>query len=368
MEQKTITDHELRDDVNARLDRPMSNSEWGALIRTGEVRRFREQHANPEALAEAIRQFRRDFGGAASKPEQRGLLPKGKRSYGGLRDSDRVLAISDFISQQARMREDVKQYRESVLRGQLIEPDDVEPWITRQASADGPPTLFVSLPLPKGNQLVTNPQGDLVTKKAIDTTKKDAIVSTSRIFLEYGTPGGGFIQFQPVSMTGVLNRLRMLSENLASDYRWQKSQASTFVLTDLAPILPSFSSSVHHGLLPVADRVTLEVDPSVSPRELAALYRKAIQRIYGRDRERVTDKHMRLAAFATSRPAGQTLAESMKVWNRHNPDLKYEYNTNFGRDLKDALRKTRLTEEPGTHRLRRSFEELRKSNAADGGK
>jgi len=362
MERYSINDHELRQEVNRCLDRPVNDGEWAYVERTGDLRRFRE-HGNPAAVAETIRQLRRAFGGAASQPEEAGFLPAGKRTYGGSRSPDRVLALSDFIAQQARKREDVEQFRDSVLRGQLVKPEDVEAWIARQGAADGPPTLFLSVPLPKSNSLVWTSDGSLLTRKRIDTTAGGSIISTSRIFLEFATPSGSFTQYQPVSITGVLNRLRMLSQKLASDYRWREAQATTFVLADLAPTLPIFSFSVHHGLLPVADRLLLDVDPSVSPRELAILYRKALRKTYSEGRERVTDKHLRLAAFAAHRPKGQTLAQGRKVWNRENPDLKYEYHTNFGRDLQDALRKVRLTKEDlETQRLRKIF----RSHASSG--
>jgi hypothetical protein len=358
MDLRLISDHELRQQVNAVLDRPVNDQEWAAVNQTGSVRRFRAL-GNPDGLAEEIQQFRRAFRGANVKSEKPGMLPAEKRKYGGLHGSDRVLAISDFIAQQARTREDVMQFRESVLRGRLIKPGDLEAWIKRQASADGPPTLLISVPLPQGDSIKMTEQG-LVTTQPLDTTGKNAALSASSVLLDFGIPGVASTQHQPISISGALNQIRMVSDKLASDYGWQKAQATVFLLTDLVPVLENFSFSVRHGLLPIADRLSLTVDPSLSPRELMGLYRKVLQRVYGDDRQRVTDKHLRLAAFAVNRPENQTLADGMKVWNRQNPDLAYEYHTNFGRDLKDAMRKVQVADDAGLQRLRRGFALLAK--------
>ena len=84
------------------------------------------------------------------------------------------------------------------------------------------------------------------------------------------------------------------------------------------------------------------------------LYRQALAKIYDRDRDRVTDKHLRLVLFASTRPKDQTLAEGVKIWNRQNPELKYGYHTNFGPDIKEAGRKLRL-ENASNQRSSRAF-------------
>ena len=83
----------------------------------------------------------------------------------------------------------------------------------------------------------------------------------------------------------------------------------------------------------------MTVDPALSPREVADYYRERREEIVGKRHRDLSEKHMQLALSAATRPEGQTLGQSMEIWNQEHPDWSYKAVTNFGKDCKNALRR-----------------------------
>lgn len=168
--------------------------------------------------------------------------------------------------------------------------------------------------------------------------------------LEYGVPGTQYAHRVPVAKDGKLNALRVISEYLAYKYRWTEAQATVFVLTDVPPLVTTHESSSTHGEpLSVTSRITLTLDPVLTDKEVAAIYRRARQRMLKKDKKgkvrfRVLgDKAHSLAIFEAKRPEGKTYKEKMKSWNKEvskeHPEWKYEQESIFGRDCKKATQR-----------------------------
>jgi hypothetical protein len=85
----------------------------------------------------------------------------------------------------------------------------------------------------------------------------------------------------------------------------------------------------------------LEIDPALSPRDVADAYVRQRRNFLGNGRYRSLDeKHLHLAIFAAGCPEDESLAASLERWNKFcvsqkRRDWKYRAKdlTNFGRDL-----------------------------------
>ena len=312
---------------------------WKGLIEDKYVANFREKSITLEDMLDAVKQWHTRAGltwspnGSRQEPAPE-VLPVHPDERGRRRSRNIPLrreAISVLLAHSAEQDEAVKTFRKSVLRNRLISLDGVEAWIKKQAVKDGPATIWIEFPLPAGTELSIHGQVD----PPVTVKKFDGKRFLKR--LKYGIPKHDTEMKISVARGGVLDRLRRISEHLAGSFGWQESQAMLFVLTGTMPVVSHARCSLRLILnLPVATRVRLTVDPILSPTQVANLYRQARQEVFQGERHRnLEEKHLHIAMFAADRPEGETLAASMKRWNKQFPKWKYESRqvTNFGRDL-----------------------------------
>jgi hypothetical protein len=177
--------------------------------------------------------------------------------------------------------------------------------------------------------------------------------------LLYAKKGEDFVWGYVVRAGGVLDRLRRLSQQLAEAYRWSEAQATIFVLTGLAPLIASITGESDtpeddaDGRLPILSRITLHVDPTMSPSEVAEQYAALRRWLYGERHRDLTEKHTQLALFAATEPKHTTWAARMARWNAAHADWRYTEVSNFSRDCLQAQRRllgiTRAQREKGEH-------------------
>ena len=105
------------------------------------------------------------------------------------------------------------------------------------------------------------------------------------------------------------------------------------------PTIPTFAIRYEEKDLTALSRVTLAIDPALSPMEVALRYREARKRYIPSKHRSMSDKHTALVLFMNSRPAAETYAQSMAAWNREHQNWKYSRETNFGRDVQAARRR-----------------------------
>jgi hypothetical protein len=219
-----------------------------------------------------------------------------------------------LLAAEAAQDDDVVAFRRQELRGRFIKPERLAAWIERHAE----------------------PATDLITV-AVDRPDKPLV--HSRRVLEYAAPPSAFVQHHPVAVNSTLDRLRALSASLANRYAWQPAQASTFVLTGLVPILaPIRVDTTIRYPVPAASRITLDVDPTVTPREVAERYAAARKRMLPGRSRRMSEKHLRLAIYAATHSEG-TWAERMRGWNDAHPDERYSQSANFQRDAAKGMKR-----------------------------
>jgi hypothetical protein len=151
-----------------------------------------------------------------------------------------------------------------------------------------------------------------------------------------------------------LEGLRETSEHLAATFRWQRAEATMFILSAWVPaVAPVTVNYEWRGSLPtfhtdVTTRVHLEVDPSVTPSQLAAIWAAQRDGIFHQGRHRaMSAKHLKLAEFMATRPSDLPTEDDRRAWNAVVNDAKgelrtewaygYEDRRNFHRDAKAAV-------------------------------
>jgi len=132
-------------------------------------------------------------------------------------------------------------------------------------------------------------------------------------------------------------RLHLLRFHLARRYYWTEKATAWFILTGDPPAICSYESQTSkHPELRVLDRLTIKVDPTLTPDEVRALYRKQSSR--GRYRG-LTSKHLALAEFWESQPDGTSARERMVHWNSQHGDWSYDHEKRFTQAAQEAHRR-----------------------------
>ena len=136
-----------------------------------------------------------------------------------------------------------------------------------------------------------------------------------------------------------MDLLRALSQLLARRYKWMEAQATIFVLTDVSPLLSSLRGGFRIEFnQPISSRITMEIDPTLTPEEVAKQYKKIRASLIGARYRSLSEKHLRLAEFYRGhKPDGTTWAKLMEEWN-HSQDREWRYIRfeTFARDCKQA--------------------------------
>ena len=84
-----------------------------------------------------------------------------------------------------------------------------------------------------------------------------------------------------VPQRGELGELARLAEALSDKYQWRPSEATSFVLTGSTPEVHVYkgSATVRHGDLAATTRVTMTLDPFLTPRQVADIYARLRERM-----------------------------------------------------------------------------------------
>jgi hypothetical protein len=146
-------------------------------------------------------------------------------------------------------------------------------------------------------------------------------------------------------MPWTLRILHEITERLGKRYDWTKYGATRFVLSDWTPPVHPLRA---HGRIPYAwisaSRITLVVDPAVSPEHVAEFYqriRKSDSYYAGAQVRPLGEKALLLAAFSASTNDGEPAIDQVHKWNVLHPGHAYDETnpgsvSNFRRDMKQA--------------------------------
>jgi len=242
--------------------------------------------------------------------------------------SKRWEAVSQLVAVEAGQTPMVIDFRRDVLRGKLLQPDQVErflyilarrqkikPWVKLYASPEEINAGMIPL---------TN-----ATQAAYGYDS-----------LEYTLSGTHQIQRLLVSSKGILGWLLWLSGELSERYLWRRCDATIFVLTDVPPPIEESDYRVDSTrAVPALTRVIMQLDPAMSPREVANLYRQIRLKYFGGRHRSMSEKHVELAKFWSSVEEDAPWKAVMQEWNKLHPRWAYKREQNFERDCGQARRR-----------------------------
>lgn len=254
----------------------------------------------------------------------------------------RAWALSMFVAQQARAEEQVVVFRRDVLLGHILDRQAVGGWIRHHLDLSRPMTHDVTLTLQE-TDFEYEGQGWIRLRQPLDRVR--AMQFSLRV-LEFTDGTEQWVERIAVADGSELDRLRRLSESLATKYRWQPAQATLFVLTDATPMISRIRLTTLPFSEPWSRRIQLDVDPAESPADVAAAFaHHGDTNESGRPRP-VKEKHARAAVHALIDFAHLPWAERVSRWNREHPHWPYT-ESNFRRDAYDTRERLFRTSRPG---------------------
>ena len=222
-----------------------------------------------------------------------------------------AVALANIFAFDAGELLQVQKFRRQVLRGALVPPDEVATWARKRAKRETP-TRWIRVP--------------------DDDKDNPDVRSYSRDLLLF-PDGDNWESAVAVKHGSLLDRLRVISEQLARQFGWQTGQATAFVLTNVTPepFMGSSSWSLR-APYPARSRIILELNPRMSPERVMKYYRKVRAEILGkRTRHRaIKERSAQLAVFAAKvRNSNRTWQEAQEVWNDEYPDWAYSRTPGF---------------------------------------
>ena len=323
---------EIRAALARRLGREPKEEVWDRLVEEDYVRDVWLEIAEIDYLEEKYREFNRI--------PARLLRPPKSAKDSGLRKI-RLQILSDLTARQAAAEKSVIAFRRQYLAEGLLKRQEVVEWITRQAAEEGPASRYLRVPIPDGYEPIRR-NGRIVTEPMLTISDSTSAIRVEVELLSYAAPDNQWVQRIPVRHSGTLDGLRMLSESLARRFTWQEAQATSFVLTGISPLLSSLRGWIRMALSqPISSRISMEVDPTLTPEEVAEQYKKLRAPLVGARYRSMSEKHLSLAEFYGGRkPEGTTWAALMGKWNRSQVrSWRYIRFETFARDCKQAWRR-----------------------------
>lgn len=329
-----ITPYELRlirirREIDFYLDRPLREEEWTMLEEDMYIAGILKGTLSTRQIADKVRHRRSIYEVRTRKALQRDSAQL------KLEASGRLMALSHLVAQEAAKDKEVQAFRSEVLQNKLLLLTQVETWINEQAEEDGLPTWWITTSVPREfvEEEIEFHNSSLVAPLEMEIPNFRVIQGFIFRFLFYELPEEPQVKKIPTFVGGVLERLRKLCERLSKQYGWTEAQANTFVLTGEAPQISAITHNIKERELSSLTRIVLEIDPTMSPREVGEYYRSIRQEVQGTRHRDMTDKHLQLAIFAAARPDGETWAKRMDEWNRtQSNEWEYEDSTQFAHD------------------------------------
>ena len=109
-------------------------------------------------------------------------------------------------------------------------------------------------------------------------------------------------------------------------------------IENVAVVAPVKVQTIQRWPITATSRITLDVDPTVTPQEVSDRYKQARTELMGSRSRRMSEKHLRLAIFADTHRDG-TWEARMLEWNREHPDWRYGESRHFQRDATQATKR-----------------------------
>ena len=254
---------------------PVTDPEVGFLARHNFLRDARENIEHGVDWAVVVREVARELKDGRHQQTAREVPPD--------QSADRAWALSVFYALEAAEDVSVQWFRENVLGGRLLSLEEVAPWVEARWHAEET-MRFAQVPYPPGvePQESTTPEDKVVLEPAPPATwSTDHGVGWLHRRLYYPSPDGTQNRSVPTG-EGVLNDLRRVGERLTKRYGWQADAATVFVLTGMVPVTSTIRIEITQDMIdPERSRITLTVNPTMKPEQVAAVYAKERKELPG---------------------------------------------------------------------------------------
>lgn len=316
-----IDDNQMRHNLDRLVGRRVTDEMWATLKQKQLLQRV-DDYESGHALslgdvAEFVKERLREAGMMLPESGEALEFVTRGREKRDLRGDLRNEAVSLLLAQVAAEDRAVQTFRNRHLGGTLIPWDQVAAWIERQAAKDGKVSVWrpVDAPHYRGSEVKV---------------------------VQYAVPGSQYAMSKAVSAGGVLDHLRGVGQALSNGLGWKFAEAVMFVLTGEVPLVrPIHVEETMRFPVHAASRISMQIDPTKTPQEVAEVYKKHREHFSGKGRRqrKLEEKSLRLAMFSTTRPKDEPLKKAMRAWNRMYPSWKYTEPTNFGRDIAAVRRR-----------------------------
>lgn len=330
---------DLRRRVERILGAPVTKAAWTIAVKQRMVDEVLQNENTVEWLSQQLKEMMDIIGSPEAAPE---FIVPGRRQRRGKTLNDRTKAISEALAAIARQSDEVKSFRSRFLDSQLLRFNDVEQWIKeRRQDCTYPHAVLVRVKT--GPAL--GPSGWHL-EQPLSLVASNEIEGRAPVdLLNYAKHGSNWVHCVPVGRDGTLRVVFDLSKALVNRFRWQEAQATMFLLTDITPLVatesvqfngPPFTNLPWGRRLPLGclTRITLTIDPMVTPRELSRTYAKLRADLLIRKSKVQSEKHLQLAVFAIDHPALDK--EALGEWARRFAKWKYRRVSLFARDARMA--------------------------------
>ncbi|MER6791032.1 hypothetical protein [Amycolatopsis mediterranei] len=290
-------------------------------------------------------------------------------------------ALTRLVADEADEDPRIGDFRKKYLpHGNTLLPNEIHDWVREHVTTQPTDTVLVTLPVPRGwkrhepipapsshfpvshNFPVVEYLGPKLQREIEDGSAGDQRNDHPR---PHPDPDDGPLAFglffEPAAPGGVLFKLRELARSIGRIHGWTESQAATFVLTGLSPLISMIRVThldppIHNNeFCPWGERIRLDVHPAAAAEDVAAAYVAAradleIAETYGHSRVKgPSTRNLLLAAFVAGRTG--TWQQKMDSWNEEYPEYATSRLSNFKRDAKDTrLRVLNPGRQPATEK------------------
>jgi hypothetical protein len=339
-----MTEQQIRGRIEAmykrHFRRPMLEPTWDKLKQDGWIGDIQKGEYDCEGVFEEVKRWAAALGIAPGlEPPQQRLIERSSSKERASTDvALRFEALSRLAADEASRYRHVKSLRQKHLNIELLSIDAVRAWLVAFARREKQST-------PEPIDMVPHPQ----TRRAqVDFWRRQGFELLQ--FLEpIDIPdlGPHPTATAPKAIRldrcrGTLEKIRLESAAIASEFSWEEAAATTFLLTSRVPQVCPVEAWYNPAMFTGLSRVTLSVHPSLTPQEIAKAWTDIRKKVLGERHRNQTDKHLTIAIFDSEQAQGATLKEKMTAWNKRygkKPKWGYSEETNFGRDVQRTRRR-----------------------------
>ena len=328
-------------DTRSKLDQalgyPIPDADWAMLVHFGVIADYEIGERPMQDIVREAKEVGRKLRGAIATGTEKRM--ETSRPVEADPAMGRELAVSHVLMLQARGEHGVIQFRREHLADSLLKPEEVGNWLSSRAASDGEPSLSLDgVPIGAGHTCTRTDDGTWVIDPPVNTSEAVSLNIRELTYFEHGI--GGKVVSIRFRNGGVIDALGRLCSRLSVKYHWDLTQAVAFVLTDTLPIVPIITFSVApRQSNTVLTRITLEIDPALSPQEVREAYSRVRSEVVGERRRSMKPKNQTLAVWFAGRPAGQPWLDTMRGWNEAvMDDWRYALVSNFARDCRRAIK------------------------------